>query len=149
MTLTVLQGGNGIVEEPAWSMLIPERADGCHDRLCDLAHAEWQRLERAMRAAETLAPENRHALQRLVLACVRYDVAAAEVMRAGAVMSAHRSGVPILSLWQVEMRAASSDAMALERELCLSPRRRGSATKVARRRRTSPLASAYLDRPEP
>lgn len=100
-----------------------------------------------MRAAETLAPENRHALLRLVIAYVRHDIAATEVMRSGAIATAHRTGVPMLSLWQVEMRQASNDATALEKELCLTPRRRGSATKVQRKRKGSIASDRYLDRP--
>ena len=85
-------------------------------------------------------------MQRLVLAYVRSDVAAVQVMAYGALTQAPSTGTPMLSLWQVEMRAADSDATTAEMELCLSPRRRGAATKVERKKRAATAADGYLAR---
>jgi P27 family predicted phage terminase small subunit len=146
MSVTVLQGGAGDVPEPDWKVAIPERLDGLHDDLRTEAHDEWARVTRALREAGTLAPENARQVKRLVLAYLRYDIAAQRVMADGAVVPSPKTQVPQLSLWQVEMRQADGDANAIEMELCLNPRRRGNATKVAKKAKAATAADAYLRR---
>ncbi len=138
--------------EPDWSFLIPERPDGAHDAMRASAHDEWKLITTTLSRAGTLATENGHQIRRLVLAYLRYDVAASMVMGGGEycgpVISA-KTGTPLISMWQVELRAADADATMAERELCLTPRRRASAGKVERRRRAPTAADSYLKRPDP
>lgn len=145
-TLAVLNGGADDVPEPDWAFLIPNRDDKAHEGMRALAHEEWMRVTRALRDAGTLGPANGRQVRRLVLAYVRYDVAAVQVMSYGAVVGSSKTNVPQLSLWQVEMRAADGDATTLEMELCLTPRRRGSATKVEKKRRAAAASDSYLGR---
>ena len=125
--LTALPGGADLIGEPDWSALIPDQASENNGQWREAAHREWLRLTAAMRQAETLAPENRHMIQRLALAYVRFDQAAAKAFSGGMVVGAPRTGVPMPNLWTSVMRAADSDAQAGERELCLSPKRRAGA----------------------
>lgn len=144
MTFDVISGPGADVEEPDWELLIPNRTDRRQVALREMAHREWARVTGELRDAQTLAPVNRHSVQRLVLAYVRYDLAAAMVMKLGAVVAAKRTKVPQLSLWQVEMRAADSDATGHEMELCLNPRRRSAAGKVQRKAKRVTAADSYL-----
>ncbi|EHM01145.1 phage terminase, small subunit, P27 family [Acetobacteraceae bacterium AT-5844] len=146
MALDVIAGPGADVDEPDWELLIPEREDGLEEKLRMMAHREWVRISSELRDSQTLSPVNRHAMQRLVLAYLRYDMAAAMVMKFGAVVAAKRTKVPQLNLWQTEMRAADADATGAEMELCLNPRRRGAATKVQRKAKRVTAADSYLKR---
>jgi len=145
--VAILGTGDG-VEEPDWTRLIPDSTDGSTAVLMDawreFAHRQWGRICQELRGAETLAAVNGHQIQRLVLSYVRYDMAAARLLGMAAITHAPRTGVPMLNIWQVEMRAADSDATSAEMELCLNPRRRGSATKVKQRARAPAAADGYL-----
>ena len=144
--ITVLHNSVADVEEPNWKALIPDQASENNGQWREAAHREWLRLTAAMRQAETLAPENRHMIQRLALAYVRFDQAAAKAFAAGMVIGAPRTGVPMLNLWTSVMRAADSDAQAGERELCLSPKRRAGAGRVKRAEKPGRASDAYLNR---
>lgn len=141
MAVVALRGGQDDIEEPDWLRLIPENAA---DNWRAFARRHWLRITQELRDAGTLAPVNAHQIQRLIMAYVRYDMAAAQIMLAAAITGSPKTGVPMLNLWQVEMRAADSDATTAEMELCLNPRRRGSATKAARREKALPAAGRYL-----
>lgn len=145
-TVVALPGLPGEPLEPDWAFLIPERTDGAHGAMRASAHEEWCLILSALRGAGTLAKENGRQMCRLVLAYIRYDVAASQVMAYGSVVGSAKTNVPQLSLWQVEMRAADDDATRAEMELCLNPRRRGSATKVERKKRATTAADGYLNR---
>jgi phage terminase small subunit len=135
------------IEEPDWSLLMPTPPDGDEaksERWREVARKEWARLVKALRAAETLAPENRHQIQRLVLSYVRYDLAASKMFAEQAVVPSKITQVPQLNLWQVEMRAAESDATTAEMELGIPPRRRGSVTKVKAKPKQTSAADGYL-----
>ncbi|MFC0411073.1 P27 family phage terminase small subunit [Roseomonas elaeocarpi] len=140
----VIVGPGADVDEPDWELLIPEREDGLEEKLRGMAHREWVRVTAELRDVQTLAAVNRHGVQRLVLAYLRYDVAAANVMKFGAVVAAKRTKVPQLNIWQVEMRAADADATSAEMELCLTPRRRAAAGKVQRKAKRATAADSYL-----
>src|SRR5690348_12490081 len=125
MTLTTFPGGGADIEEPDWMLLIPDKGKGKagkNDRWREYAHREWLRVLGALREAGTLAPENRHQVQRLVIAYVRYDRAAAEFFRKGLITEAPRSGVAMLNICQSEMRQADADATTAEMELGIPPR---------------------------
>lgn len=148
MSITVIPGTGLDVEEPDWSLLIPDAGRskaGSNEHWRALAASEWRRITAAMRAAGTLALENRHQIQRLVLAYVRYDRAAAEMFKTGgAVAKSPRTRVPMLNLWQTEMRQADGDATTAEMELGIPPRRRGAVTKAQRGQKQASKADAYL-----
>lgn len=147
MSLTVLPGGGADIDEPDWSLLLPGPPDlefGIPLRFREFAHREWQRITSAMRAAETLAPENRHQIQRLITAYVRYDFASSMLFQLGAITQAKRTKVQQMNLWQSELRAADNDATVAEQELGLSPRRRAAAGKVAKKPRQASAADGYL-----
>lgn len=116
--VVALPGSPGEPAEPDWTFLIPDREDGAHDAMRVIAHEEWCIVISALRRANTLAVENGRQIRRLVLAYVRYDAAAAQVMAYGAIGGSSKTNVPQLSLWQVEMRAADSDSTTAEMELC-------------------------------
>ena len=140
-------GRSDDIDEPDWKLLMPTPSDGDAanaERWREIARNEWRRVIKAMQASETLAPENRHQIQRLVIAYVRYDLAASRVFAEQAIVPSPKTHVPQLNLWQVEMRAADSDATTAEMELGLPPRRRGSVTKVKAKPKQTSGADAYL-----
>ena len=147
MTLEPLRGRGLDIEEPDWSLLIPDPGGlqaGDNSQWRDYAHREWLRATTALREAGTLAPENRHQIQRLVIAYLRYDRAAREVFRIGLVTEAPRTGVPMVNIMQSEMRQADADATTAEMELGITPRRRGTVTKAKRVEKTQRASDRYL-----
>jgi P27 family predicted phage terminase small subunit len=120
-------------EEPDWELLLPppEKEDASFNSLMArvAAEREWTRITAAMRAADTLGPANAHTIQRLVLAYVRYDHAIGQVTRLGAVQVAP-NGVQMLGIWHTVAKQASDEAVTLEAELGLTPRRRAAAGKL-------------------
>jgi P27 family predicted phage terminase small subunit len=136
--LVELPGGDGVPPEPNWRTIFGRAADR------ESAASYWKSLISEMRAAEKLAVANAHSIKRLVVAYVTYDISAKEVLKSGPVMKAKRTGVPTHNPWWTTMSNASSQAQALEKELCVSPRDRNSGGKIekAARRRTG--ADNYL-----
>ena len=149
MTLETFPGGSADIEEPDWSTLIPNKGKskaGSNQVWRDYAHREWLRTVAALRMAGTLAAENRHQIQRLVIAYIRYDRAAAELFRLGLVTEAPRTGTAMMNVYQTEMRHADADATTAEMELGIPPRRRGSVAKAERKQRVGRAADAYTSR---
>jgi phage terminase small subunit len=136
------------LEEPEWSRLIPDanrRPAGSNLRWRDLASSYWHSLTVALAPYGTIGTENGHALMRLVVAYVRFDRATAELHRGGLITSAPKTGTAKANIWRTEQRAAADTALALEGELGISPRRRGSAKKAGRPARGSSKADEYLN----
>lgn len=147
MTFAAISGEGRDIEEPDWSLLIPNQGRskaGDNGKWREYAHREWLRATAALREAGTLAPENRHQVQRLVIAYVRYDRAASEVFRAGLITEAPRTGVPMVNIMQSEMRQADSDATTAEMELGITPRRRGSTKPAKRVEKTQRQSDRFL-----
>ena len=138
MTIAVIEGGDGIPPEPNWRAIFGRKADR------DAAAEYWRSLIVELRGAEKLAAANGHSLKRLVVAYVTYDISAKEVLRSGPVMLAKRTRVPTYNPWWTTMSNAASQAAALEKELCISPRDRGAGMKVERKAQRKTGASAYL-----
>jgi phage terminase small subunit len=146
--IAVLPGGSFDIEEPAWGSLIPDGRNGEDNASWrEFAHREWLRVVTAMRAAGTLAPENRHQMQRLVIAYVRYDRAASEFFAVGLITKAPKTGVPMVNIVQSEMRQADADATTIEKELGLPPRHRGAVKKANRAEKTTRQSDRYLAKP--
>lgn len=147
MVLAAFPGSGADIEEPDWGLLIPDQITeihGINGIWRDSAHREWLRIVSALRDVGTLAPENRHQIQRLVVAYIRYDRAASRAFELGVVMEAPRTGTPMVNLWQVEMRQADSDATTAEMELGITPRRRAAVAKAKRSEKLSRAADKYI-----
>lgn len=130
-----------IVAEPHWRLLLTD------DIEISAASDYWRLVVTELRDRGTLAPANRHAVQRLVLAYLTFDRASREVAEHGAVTKPRRGNtkaIARISPHFTAMREAGSDAATLEAELGLSPRRRGAVTKVERQTRATRAADTYL-----
>ncbi len=147
MTVVELPEPSFKADEPDWDLLIPNAGRskaGDNSGWRRVASEEWKRITAAMVSAGTLAPENRHQVQRLVLAYVRYDKAAASMFKAGGAVTKSKTNVPMLNMWQTEMRQADSDATTAEMELGIPPRRRGAVTKARSAQKAASKADGYL-----
>ena len=136
--LVEIDGGDGVPPEPNWRTIFGRAADR------EAAAAYWQSIISEMRSAEKLAVANAHSIKRLVVAYVTFDISAREVLKSGPVMKAKKTGVPAHNPWWTTMSNAASQAQALEKELCVSPRERNSGGKIAKTARRKTGADAYL-----
>ena len=147
MTLETVQGGGLDIEEPDWALLIPNQGRSRADSnrpWREYAHREWLRITSALRDAGTLAPENKHMIQRLIISYVRYDRASTMVFRGGLVAKAPQSGVAKLQIEHSELRQADADATTAEMELGITPRRRGSVAKAKRTEKVQRNSDRWL-----
>jgi P27 family predicted phage terminase small subunit len=133
-----LPGGEGVPPEPNWRTIFGRAADR------EAAAGYWRSIISEMKSAEKLAVANAHSVKRLVVAYVTFDISAREVLKSGPVMKAKKTGVPTYNPWWTTMSNAASQAQALEKELCVSPRERNSGGKVARPARRTTGADRYL-----
>lgn len=138
--LVEIQGGEGVPPEPNWRKTFGRAADR------EAAAAYWRSIISEMRAAEKLAVANSHAITRLVVAYVTYDISAREVLKTGPVIKAKKTGVPTYNPWWTTMSNAASQAQALEKELCISPRDRGAGAKVERKTSQRAAGGGYIKR---
>ncbi len=136
----VMDGGDGVPPEPNWRSIFGRAADR------EAAAGYWRSLVSEMRSAEKLAVANAHSIKRLVVAYVTYDISAREVLKLGPVMKARKTRVPTYNPWWTTMANAASQAQALEKELCVSPRERGAGAKVEKKAKRTTGADRYLKR---
>lgn len=127
--IVAIGGGEGVPPEPNWRSIFGRAADR------ESAGAYWREIVSEMRSAEKLAVANSHSIKRLVVAYVTFDISAREVLKSGPVIKAKKTGVPTYNPWWTTMSNAASQAQALEKELCVSPRERGSGAKVEKKAR--------------
>ncbi len=125
--IIAIEGSDGVPPEPNWRSIFGRAADR------EAASAYWKDTISEMRAAEKLSIANAHSIKRLVVAYVTFDISAREVLKAGPVIKAKKTGVPTYNPWWTTMSNAASQAQALEKELCVSPRDRGSGAKVVKK----------------
>ena len=141
--MNLIEGTGSIVVEPDWQSLFS-------DVLEIAAAAEhWRVITTELRERQLLAPANSHSIQRLVCAYLMFDRMYRQVAEAGVMMKPKRGNpkaIARISPYFTAMREAGSDAAALEAELGLSPRRRGSVTKVDRKQVKPRAADAYTSR---
>lgn len=138
--MNVIEGSGSIVVEPDWQSLLDDELE------IAAAREHWRVITNELRDSQTLAPANRHSIQRLICAYLMFDRMYREVAEAGVVMKPKRGNpkaIARISPYFTAMREAGSDAERLEAELGISPRRRGSVTKVERRQRRERAADAY------
>lgn len=141
--MNVVEGTGLIVVEPHWQMLLTDEME------IEAAGEYWRAVTTELRERSLLAPANRHAIQRLVLAYIFYDRAAREVAENGAVTKPRRGNtkaIARLSPHFTAMREAASDAATLEAELGLAPRRRAAAAKVERAARKVRASDEFLQK---
>lgn len=145
-SLTAIDGGSGDIEEPDWDYVI---ADQCSPEWVsnkpwrEFAHREWLRITGVLREAGTLGAENRHQIQRLITAYVRYDMATRKAFQTSMVILSPR-GFPVSNMWQSEMRQADMDATTCENELGIPPKRRRGVDKAKKKPETRRASDAYL-----
>lgn len=137
-TVIAIDGGDGVPPEPNWRHIFGRAADR------EAAAAYWRSIISEIRGAEKLAVANSHSIMRLVVAYITFDLSAKEVLKSGPVIKAKKTGVPTHNPWWTTMSNAASQAQALEKELCISPRERNSGGKVAKTARRATGADAYL-----
>jgi P27 family predicted phage terminase small subunit len=140
MQFNVVEGSGGIPPEPDWKTAFkskPERA---------AASADWARVIREMREANTLAVANGHAIRRLVEFRIAYDKAAKEVARDGPVVkdANNLATTGVWNPWWSIMRQADDSIRTLESELGLTPRHRDKAGKVKRKAGPTRAADRFL-----
>ncbi|WP_347271787.1 P27 family phage terminase small subunit [Rhizorhabdus histidinilytica] len=132
-----LDGGDGVPPEPNWRTIFGRAADR------NAAADYWRAIISEMKAAEKLSFANAHSIKRLVVAYVTFDISAREVLKLGPVITAKRTKVPTYNPWWTTMSNAASQAQALEKELCVSPRDRGSGARVEKKQRRT-TGGGYL-----
>lgn len=139
--MNVVEGTGLIVSEPHWQMLLTDEIE------IEAAAEYWRAITTELRERSLLAPANRHAIQRLVLAYVIYDRSSRIVAEQGAVTKPKRGNskaIARLNPHFTAMREAGSDAATLEAELGLAPRRRAAATKVEKKARAARASDEFL-----
>lgn len=127
--------------EPAWKNLCEDKKE------ISEAKRHWLRIVGEMRDRETLAEANGHSVQRLVLAYLNYDRAAAKVATMGVVdepAEDNPRAIARLSIYFKVMSEAEKTAERLEAQLGLSPQRRSKVGKVTKKRERSAGADAFL-----
>ncbi|VWX53301.1 P27 family phage terminase small subunit [Novosphingobium sp. 9U] len=135
--LVEITGGDGVPAEPNWSRYFGRKADR------DPASEHRQRVISEMRGAEKLAVVNTHAIQRLIVAYVTFDISAKAVLKVGPVVPAPKTKVPTYNPWWTTMQNAAATAAALEKELRIYPRDRKNGGKVAKKA-TRTTGGGYL-----
>lgn len=127
--------------EPAWKNLCDGKTE------ISEAKRHWARIVGEMGDRETLAEANGHSVQRLVIAYLNYDRAAAKVATAGVVDEPAQDNpraIARLSIYFKVMSEAEKTAERLEAQLGLSPQRRSKVGKVTKKRERSAGADAFL-----
>lgn len=141
--MNVIEGTGAIVAEPDWPKLF---SDGLE---VAAAKEHWRVITTELKERQLLAAANGHSIQRLVCAYLMFDRMYREVAESGVVMKPRRGNskaIARISPYFTAMREAGTDAANLEAELGISPRRRGSVTKVERKQAKPRAADAYTSR---
>ncbi len=136
--MIVIEGGGEF--EPDWSQVFSDVLDQ------DAARSHWRQIIAELKAVDTFADVNRHQVERLVMLRVVHDRASREVAEKGAVLPPKRGSRTAIARVNPHfdvMRSAASDCDRIEAELGLSPRGRGGATKVDRKRK-GPVGGGFL-----
>jgi P27 family predicted phage terminase small subunit len=135
-----IPGGDGVPPEPNWIQYFGRKADR------ESASEHWKRIVAEMRGAEKLAVANSHAIQRLVVAYINYDLAAKMVLKMGPVIAAPKTKVPTYNPWWTVQSNAAAQVEKIEKQLCISPRDRGAGAKVEKKKTQRSTGGGYLKR---
>lgn len=139
--MNVIEGTGAIVVEPDWESLFSD--------VLEIAAAKehWRIVTTELKDRQLLAAVNGHAIQRLVCAYVFHERNLRHVAEHGSVTRPKRGNpkaITRISPFHTAVREWSADAAALEAELGVSPRRRGSVQKVERKQRRERASDGYL-----
>lgn len=134
----VIDGGDGRIPEPDWSLLFEDVLDQA------IARDLWSVTLRELRDGEKLANANLHQVRRYVIACVTYEIAARHVAEDGAVFSRKGKKQPAYNPWFTVMKDANAMASVAEAELTLTPRRRNNGGKVKPKAKRSAASDEFL-----
>lgn len=140
VTLTSIEGGEGVPREPDWSQIFTDEFD------LALAGEQWGIVTRELSDAGVLAVANGHAVRRLVEFRVQYERSAKHVAEKGSIL-APTSKKAKTGQWNPHwsvMRQADESIRVLEAELGLAPTRRGKTTKVTRGKKIARAADRFL-----
>lgn len=139
--MNVIEGSGSIVIEPDWQSLFSDELEVA------AAKEHWRIITTELKDRHLLAAANGHSMQRLVCAYLMFDRMYREVAENGTVLKPRRGNskaIARISPYFTAMREAGADAIALEAELGISPRRRASAGKAERKSRRERASDAYL-----
>jgi len=139
--MDVIEGSGSIVVEPDWQGLFNDELE------IVAAREHWRIVTTELKDRQLLVAANGHSIQRLVCAYLMFDRMYREVAETGVVMKPRRGNskaIARISPYFTAMREAGSDAAALEAELGISPRRRGSAVKAEKKHRRERASDGYL-----
>lgn len=141
MSVVGIDGTGAIVAEPDWESLFSD--------VLEIAAAKehWRIVTTELKDRQLLAAGNGHSIQRLVCAYLMFDRMYREVAENGVVSKPRRGNskaIARVSPYFTAMREAGADAANIEAELGISPRRRGSVTKVERKQRKERASDGYL-----
>lgn len=123
---------------PDWSTMFPDSQDAAE------AGDQWRAVMADLQAAGTLADANGHTVIRLVEFRVQYRKAARHVAEHGTILTSKRAKVGQWNPFWSAMQQADARIVVLESKLGLDPVSRGKTTKVARGKKVSRAADAYL-----
>ena len=139
--LKIEKGNGALPKEPDWSEVYNDS-----DKQVG-AHQYWVEIVHEMVEAGTISAVNGHAIFRVVAMRIEFDGAQLEIATKGRLITGghKKTGAQAVnSNWGCMMKSAEM-LMQLEAELGLSPRRRASATKVSRGKKTTAApAASYL-----
>lgn len=139
--MDVIEGTGSVVAEPDWESLFSDVLE------IAAAREHWRIITTELKERQLLAAANGHSVQRLVCAYLMFDRMYREVAENGVVTKPRRGNskaIARVSPYFTAMREAGSDAAALEGELGISPRRRGSVTKAERKQRKDRPSDAFI-----
>jgi P27 family predicted phage terminase small subunit len=134
---TVIEGGDGRIPEPDWSLIFADELDQ------SIARSEWSAVIRELRDTDKLATVNAHQIKRLVCAYVLYEQATRHVAEEGACFPRKGKKQPAWNPWFTVLKDANAMASAAEAELTITPRRRNNGGKVQKKQATG-AGSRYL-----
>jgi P27 family predicted phage terminase small subunit len=100
--------------------------------LTEAARVVWQATIEAMAAVRTLDVAALPLIERYCVWVTRWRHAEAQLADEGIILTAPRSGVPMISAWHSIARAAAAQCTRLETELALAPARRTRAAPAGR-----------------
>lgn len=141
--MNVIEGTGAIVVEPDWSKLFDD------DLEIAAAKEHWRVITTEMRERQILSPANGPSVKNLICAYIFRERNLREVAENGSVTKPRRGNskaIARISPYHTAAREWMSEVIALESELGISPRRRGSATKVERKQAKARAADAYTSR---
>ncbi len=129
---------DAVLAEPEWLSIYSDADDAGE------ACRQWTAVMADLSAAGTIADANGHTVQRLVEFRVQYWKSARHVAEHGTILKAKKAAIGQWNPHWSAMQQADARIVVLETKLGLDPLSRGKATKVARGKKKSRAADAYL-----